>query len=118
MPAGARFTMAEADREVMADPAARRRNAEVTVEAFRQGPAAHVRAAAQLAEPWACWLKEVQPKVTILQGSCDRITPPAMAQHLAEALPNAAISFFPGEGHVSLPQKYSSEILAAALPAK
>lgn len=73
-----------------------------------------VRAAAALAEPWACWLREVRQKVTIFQGCTDRITPPAMAQYLVRTLPNAEARFFPGEGHMSMGVRFRSEFVSAA----
>src|SRR5262249_28729431 len=55
---GALVTLATADRDVLADPANRQQYVEGTFEAYRQGTDQLVHAAAQLADPWACWLKE------------------------------------------------------------
>jgi len=103
-----------ADRAQLKNPDAQRLLARVTAEAFRQGAGEIARAAGMLAQPWSCWLKDVQTNVSIYQGCEDRVTPPHMASCLAALLPNAQLRFIPGEGHLSLCWNYAAELLAIA----
>ena len=106
-----------ADFAFLDDPVERGYIVESMHRAFDQGVAGVARGAAHLALPWACWLKDVRPKVTIFQGCNDRIVSPAMARYLAAALPHAEAHFYPGEGHVSISRRCAADLLAAALQA-
>jgi pimeloyl-ACP methyl ester carboxylesterase len=112
---GALLTMSPADRDALAGPAERQLFVEATLEAYCQGTDQLVHAAAQLADPWACWLNDVSAKVTIMQGCADRIVSLAMARYLVSALPNAEARFYPDDGHASLLIRHKDDFLNAAL---
>jgi hypothetical protein len=115
MPLSLAATLSAADRAFLSDPQQRAYVLRSTSCAFDQGPAEIACAAAQLACPWAHWLKDVKTKVTLYQGYEDYIVTPAMAQYLVAALPNAEGNFLPGEGHVSVASRFAAQIIAAAL---
>lgn len=107
--------MCPADQALWNDPAERRRFASMGAEVFCQGCDGVAHAAAQLAEPWSDWLKDVKQNVVILQGSVDCVATPAMARYLATTLPHAELRFFPNEGHLSITKNRSADMLTAAL---
>jgi pimeloyl-ACP methyl ester carboxylesterase len=110
--------MGSAERAHLADQETHAMYVQISIESFRQSPAEVCRGAAVLAQPWAGWLKEVKPKVTIFQGCIDEIVSPAMARYLATTLPKAELRLFEGEGHMSCVWKHSAAMLAAALTGK
>jgi hypothetical protein len=114
MPLMARFAAAP-DHNLLRDPAERRYLAYIVDEAFRQGAAQVSHEAALLMQPWDCWLPEVKTRVNILSGCEDRIAPPLMARYLAARLPNATLTMYPGEAHISLGRRRAGEMLDAAL---
>lgn len=114
MPMMARFASAP-DRNLLLDPAERRYLAYIVDEAFRQGAAQVSHEAALLTQPWDGWLPEVRTRVNILTGCQDRIAPPVMARYLAARLPNATLTLFPDEAHISLGRRRAGEMLDAAI---
>jgi pimeloyl-ACP methyl ester carboxylesterase len=54
---------------------------------------------AMLARPWGFRLGEIGATVHLWHGSRDRITPLYMAEYLVRAIPRAALTVFPDEGH-------------------
>lgn len=106
------------DHQLLLDPTERRYLAHIVDEAFRQGAPQVVHEAALLQTPWDCWLPEVKAKVHILEGSDDRIAPPVMARYLAGRLPNAQLTMFPGEAHLSLGRRHAGAMLNAATPSQ
>jgi pimeloyl-ACP methyl ester carboxylesterase len=106
------------DHNLLRDPAERQFLAHIVDEAFRQGPAQMSREAALLTEPWDCWLPEVRTHVNIYSGCEDRIAPPVMARYLASRLPDAQLTLFPGEAHLSLGRLRAVEFLDGAIVSK
>lgn len=101
-----------ADRAVLADTGYRTLLLDSTSEALRQGGRCVAYELTLLARPWDLRLEEVCTPVTIWQGLADNIVPPAMARHLANALPHAALHGLPGEGHLSLIVDHIERVLA------
>jgi pimeloyl-ACP methyl ester carboxylesterase len=75
---------------------------------FRRAPGLMVARVATWATP---------PDRDLWHGERDRIVPPAMARATARAVPDCRASFYPGEGHFSVPINRAEQILAALLPA-
>jgi hypothetical protein len=109
--------MGPVDAAFLDDPVERGYLVETSLAALELGVAGAARGGGDLARPWACWLKDVQPKVTLFQGCCDRIVSPAMARYLAAALPHAEAHFYAGDGHVSIARRCAADLFTAALQA-
>jgi pimeloyl-ACP methyl ester carboxylesterase len=72
---------------------------------------------------WRQWLQldrarlsSLQLPVTLIAGAADRLTPPALARQLAQALPNATLTVLPRCGHqipLERPQAVADAILHA-----
>ena len=64
--------------------------------------------------PWGFNLGEISKPVFIWQGDDDFMVPHAHSKWLAEHIPGSQLKFVPGHGHISLVEKYRSEILNQA----
>jgi pimeloyl-ACP methyl ester carboxylesterase len=64
--------------------------------------------------PWGFNLREISKPVFIWQGDDDFMVPHAHSKWLAEHIPGSQLKFVPGHGHISLVEKYRSEILNQA----
>ncbi len=64
--------------------------------------------------PWGFNLREISKPVFIWQGDDDFMVPHAHSKWLAEYIPGSQLKFVPGHGHISLVEKYRSEILNQA----
>jgi pimeloyl-ACP methyl ester carboxylesterase len=64
--------------------------------------------------PWGFKLSEISKPVYIWQGDDDFMVPHAHSKWLAEHIPGSHLKFVPGHGHISLIEKYRSEILDQA----
>jgi pimeloyl-ACP methyl ester carboxylesterase len=64
--------------------------------------------------PWGFKLSEISKPVFIWQGDDDFMVPHAHSEWLAEHIPGSQLKFVPGHGHISLIEKYRSEILDQA----
>jgi pimeloyl-ACP methyl ester carboxylesterase len=104
--------MCAADQEVLSEPQLRGAMIANSSELYRQGGRGMYDEALVLARPWGFEPADIRVPVQIWQGGRDDTVLPAMAQHLAEAIPNAQIRMFPDEGHHLL-YRYWPEILAA-----
>ena len=101
-----------ADRIVLADPAYRALFVESMREALHQGGRGAAWELCLLAQGWDFRLAEVRAPVRIWQGLADNIVPPAVARHLAAALPYSYAHYLPDEGHVSLGIRHIGAVLA------
>lgn len=70
-------------------------------EALRSGIEGAVTDFVLAARPWGFELSDIPVKAQLWHGSLDANAPPAMAEHLAAALPNARLTLLPGEGHLA-----------------
>ncbi len=64
--------------------------------------------------PWGFNLSEISKPVFIWQGDDDFMVPHAHSKWLAAHIPGMQLKFVPGHGHISLIEKYRSEILDQA----
>jgi pimeloyl-ACP methyl ester carboxylesterase len=63
------------------------------------------------ARPWGFRLEDIRVPVHLWYAGRDVIVPPTMGQHLARAIPNCQVKFYPEDGHFSLPFGRMDEIL-------
>lgn len=101
-----------ADRRVLADAKYCKLFTDSTVEALRQGGRGAAWELTLLARPWDFRLDEVRTPMQLWQGLADNIVPPAIAQHLAAALPYSERRSLPDEGHLSLIVRHLDAVLA------
>ena len=66
-------------------------------------------------KPWEFDLAAITKPVILWQGDDDFMVPHAHSYWLEKHIPTAHLSFIPGHGHISLGEKYKSEILKQAL---
>jgi pimeloyl-ACP methyl ester carboxylesterase len=66
-------------------------------------------------KPWGFDLAAITKPVILWQGDDDFMVPHAHSYWLEKHIPTAHLSFIPGHGHISLGEKYKSEILKQAL---
>jgi pimeloyl-ACP methyl ester carboxylesterase len=59
-------------------------------------------------------LSSISKPVLVWQGDDDFMVPRAHSQWLAKHIPTAELNFVPGHGHISLVERYRSEILNQA----
>ena len=109
-------SLPESDRQAMTDPGLRERMMAAASEAFRQGVRGAVHEAYICAQPWGFDPAAIKPPVHLWHGDQDTNVPVAMAQHLAERIPDSGLTIYPGEGHLIVP-KHWDEILATLLSA-
>jgi pimeloyl-ACP methyl ester carboxylesterase len=65
--------------------------------------------------PWGFRPEDVDTPVTIHHGTRDQLVPVAWADELARRLPHAAVTTYPGVGHL-LPVTHADQILATLTP--
>jgi pimeloyl-ACP methyl ester carboxylesterase len=61
--------------------------------------------------PWDFNLEEIQMPVYLWQGDQDHNASLAMGHYLERVIPNARMTFMPGEGHISIMVNHAAEIL-------
>jgi len=94
-------SLSAADRQVLADPAVRDNMLAGAVEAVRQGPrglAAELRLL--FAGHWGFNPEDVTVPAQLWYGDDDQLVPVAVGRYLASVLPDAALTVYPGEGHL------------------
>ncbi|MCC6187588.1 MAG: alpha/beta hydrolase [Anaerolineales bacterium] len=102
-----------ADRAAFSQPRVRDGFIATLRAALAPGPSGLSWDAGLLARPWGGPLDEIRAPIHIWHGGADTNAPPAMGRYLAQAIPGASLHLCPGEGHLSLADKYFDEILAA-----
>ena len=68
-----------------------------------------------MVSPWDFQPHDVSVPVAMWQGGLDTHEAPAMARYLAEQIPNAWLTFFDEEGHISLFAARAQEILSSVV---
>lgn len=106
----------EPDAIVLQRPNVMQNTMETFQEAVRQGVASAAQEVALNVRPWGFDLKDVRVRVHLWQGERDQNISPAMARYQAETIPDAELTLYEDEGHVSLPLNRISEILAVLMP--
>ena len=94
--------MSEPDRHLMVAPEVREAVARDVREAYRQGGHGHAddAALAMTSQSWGFDLSAIDVPVYLWHGEVDALASRAMAEHLAEALPECKAHFVAGAGHL------------------
>jgi pimeloyl-ACP methyl ester carboxylesterase len=87
------------DQSTLADPPVRRLLIDTGGEAFRQGIRGVYEDTLVVAHPWGFAPETITTPTWIWQGDADTSVLPALADELAEKLPNCCATSFAGEGH-------------------
>ncbi len=82
-------------------------------EAFANNAPGLICDADAYSEPWNLDYSRITGPVHFWHGTTDQNIPFAMAQHLAGQIPQVITHWLEGEGHYSVPMKYSRNILEA-----
>jgi pimeloyl-ACP methyl ester carboxylesterase len=101
------------DRKVLSDPATFAIFADAFREAFRQGGRGAALELTLFALPWETALESIRVPCHVWHGEQDTTVPVEMGRWFARSVPACRASFFPEEGHFSLPVRRMDEILAA-----
>jgi len=104
--------MIEADRVVLEDPRLRRVMIANADELYRQGGRGLYDEALIMARPWGFPIAGVQVPVRLWHGEADTSVPVGMGLYLARTLPRVEATFFPGEAHHLVYDRWA-EILAS-----
>ncbi|MFN8519832.1 MAG: alpha/beta hydrolase [Chloroflexota bacterium] len=107
--------MIEADKLVLEDPALRRVMIANADELYRQGGRGLYDEALIMARPWGFPIAGVQVPVRLWHGEADPAVPVGMGLYLARTLPRVEATFFPGEAHHLLYDRWA-EILGSFVP--
>jgi pimeloyl-ACP methyl ester carboxylesterase len=92
--------LAPADQAIIARPEIRAKLLATYAESVRHGLRGVALDLAIAMRPWGFPLGEIRCPYFIWHGESDRSTPIAMAQYLAESIPNCRTTFLPGDGHM------------------
>jgi pimeloyl-ACP methyl ester carboxylesterase len=82
-------------------------------EACRHGVRGAVEDTALIARPWGFDLTTIAVPVLLWHGEQDRNVPVASGRYLAGAIPRCRATFYPNDGHLSVPLSHQEEILGA-----
>jgi len=104
-----------ADKQALASPELRAALIASSVEALRKGVRAAAADGLLYGRPWGFSLQEINVPVHLWHGEKDVVVPPGMGRYLAATIPNCRASFFPHDGHFSLPFTRLREILKPVL---
>ena len=105
-----------ADRAVLRRPDNRTLFADSLGEAFRQGPAGAVADLAAAIRPWPFALDGIR-NLQLWHGLADRVVPPIHSEWLKHSVPQARLTWVPGEGHFSLPIRHAGDLVRALIKA-
>ncbi|MBX3031642.1 MAG: alpha/beta hydrolase [Chloroflexi bacterium] len=108
--------MIEADRIVLEDPGLRRVMLANADEMYRQGGRGLYDEALIMARPWGFPIAGVQVPVRLWHGELDTAVPVGMGRYLARTLPQVHATFYPGEAHHLLYDRWTEIIEAFMAP--
>lgn len=112
-------TLGEADREIFADPKFREGLGLALAESCRQGREANLAEAFDDFGDWGFEPADVTfDNLFIWHGEADLLMPVATVRLLASSLPHCHTTFYPGDGHFSIPMRHMDEILATLTAAR
>jgi pimeloyl-ACP methyl ester carboxylesterase len=92
-------SMVEADRAVLDDPQLRAVMLANGIELYRQGGRGLYDEALVMARPWGFPLEGISVPVFLWHGEADITVPVGMGRHIARTIPHCRATFFPGEAH-------------------
>ena len=104
------------DRTALRDPTLRAALAEALREAVRGGSRGTVRDAALYTNPCGFDLAAIAMEVHLWHGEQDTTVPVQHGLYIAARIPLCSATFYPEEGHFSLPFNRMRDIIAALLP--
>ena len=99
--------LAPSDQAIIARPEIRAKLVATYAESVRQGLRGVALDLAIAMRPWGFRLDEIRCPYCIWHGDDDRSMPIAMAQYLAQSIPNCRTTFLPGEGHMFLYDRWA-----------
>lgn len=103
----------EVDRRIFHDPRTNQAFINAILEAFRHGVNGVCQEIQLTLKPWGFNMTSIKCPVTIWQGSLDKQAPAAHAKLYAKLIPNAKLTFFKNEGHLSLLINHGEDILGS-----
>jgi pimeloyl-ACP methyl ester carboxylesterase len=109
--ASLRAMFAGADREVLERPDVLRAMLDSLAAAFAAGAEGARVDLAILGGRWGFDPAATRQPVALWHGEADRNAPVELGRWLAAAIPGCRATFFPGEGHLSLPARHGRRIL-------
>jgi pimeloyl-ACP methyl ester carboxylesterase len=92
-------SMVEADRAVLEDPKLRAVMIANAIELYRQGGRGLYDEALVMARPWGFPLEGIGVPVCLWHGEADNTVPVGMGRHVARSIPGCRATFYPGEAH-------------------
>lgn len=103
--------MSEVDQLVFSDPESGNAIINATKEAFRNGVGGVSQEIILTLKPWGFNLENINYPITVWQGDQDKQAPEMHAKIYAKLIPNANLTIFKHEGHLSILKNHSEEIL-------
>jgi pimeloyl-ACP methyl ester carboxylesterase len=100
-----------ADKKVLADAGTFAIFAAAFREGFRQGGRGAALDLTLLAQPWETALESIRVPFHLWHGEQDTTVPVEMGRWLARSVPGCQATYFPEDGHFSLPVNRIDEIL-------
>lgn len=85
--------------------------AAMMMETFRYGVVGASQEIQLTLKPWGFHLEDIKCPVTVWQGGLDKQAPKMHAELYAKLIPNAKLTFFKNEGHISLLTNKGEDIL-------
>jgi pimeloyl-ACP methyl ester carboxylesterase len=113
--AGLMAEVTEADRLVLERPEVRASAVESIQEAVRQGAVGWIDDVLRQERLWPFGLDEIGADVSFHHGEDDTLAPPQYAQEISEGIPGSRLRLYPGEGHISILDRPSKEIVETLL---
>ena len=111
--------LGEADREVFAQPGFRTGLGLALTESCRQGREANLAEAFDDFGDWGFELADVTlENIRVWHGDADLLMPASTVRLLVRDLPHCHATFYPGDGHFSIPMRHMDEILATLKAAR
>jgi pimeloyl-ACP methyl ester carboxylesterase len=103
--------MPEVDQRIFSEPESSKAIIDATKEAFRNGVSGTAQEIVLTLKPWGFELENITYPITIWQGGMDKQAPEMHARIYAKLIPNAQLTFFKDEGHLSILKNHGEEIL-------
>jgi pimeloyl-ACP methyl ester carboxylesterase len=103
------------DRKALESDGLRRALTDASIEALRNGVRGAAADGLLYGKNWGFSLADIRVPVFLWHGEADVIVPPTMGHFLAENIPGCRASFYPEDGHFSLPYNRLRDILTAAI---
>jgi pimeloyl-ACP methyl ester carboxylesterase len=110
--------MVEADRAVLEDPELRAVMIANATELYRQGGSGLYDEALVMARPWGFMLPGVTVPIRIWHGTDDTAVPVGMGEYLHLAIPASQATFYAGEGHHLVFDRWREILVALAAEAR